>query len=204
MLRRIYDSMIESRLWTRSQALKPGVSEATAVPTALAVKANDIFTASPDGCTLYPVTQAETFVMAYDANNVRKMLAKVRRKHSHAVALAVVKECDFASAETTTLVQECLQDKLPIVWVVLTEQNFDPCSSIIEIDVDGHDAVAVFRVVSESLRRARNGGGPAIIHAHGAIKPLSGRSKDQPLQRFQAYLNARGLSTDDIHVLHNE
>lgn len=204
MLRRMYDSMIESRLWSQSQQLKPRVSEATAVPAALAVKANDTFFAPADGCTLYPVIHEETVVAAYEPENIRKGLMQVRRKHSHAMALAIVSESDFSSSETTTLVIDALRDRLPIVFLVLSDQRFDPESHVIEIDVDGHDAVAVYRVVSESIRRARNGRGPAVIHAHGATTPLSGKSQHQPLERFQAYLNARGLSTDDIHVLHRE
>lgn len=203
MLRQIYDSMIECRLWARSNGLIPVVSEATAVPTALAVKGNDIFAAPADGRTLYPITHEATSVIPYHPPTLKQLLEKTRRKHRHAVAVAVVMRNDFAARETTSLLAHAQAELLPTVFVVLTDVSFNPNSSVIEIDVDGHDAVAVFRVVSESIRRARNGRGPAVIHAHGSMTPLSASSQDNPLARFQAYLNAKGLSTDDIHVLHH-
>lgn len=196
--------MIESRLWSQAQELKPRVSEATAVAAALAVKANDIFAAPADGCTLYPVAHEDTLVSVYHAGRLRESLAGVRRKYTHAVALAIVPESELLSRTTETLVTEALRNKLPIIFLALTDKPFDPASSVMEIDVDGHDAVAVFRVLSESIRRARNGRGPAVIHAHGATTPLSGKLQHRPLERFQAYLNARGLSTKDIHVLHRD
>lgn len=204
MLRQIYDSMIECRLWARSNGFAPAVSEATAVPAALALKAHDIFAAPADGRTLYPITDEDTSVTAYQPAALKQALAETRRKHRHAVALAVVTERDFVAPGTASLLAESRTELLPIVFVVLTDRVFNPDAAVIEIDVDGHDAVAVFRVVSESIRRARNGRGPAVLHAHGATTPLSANSPDNPIARFQAYLNAKGLSTDSIHVLHHQ
>jgi hypothetical protein len=200
MLRHIYDSMIQSRLWAQSQGITPNISEATAIPAALSVKATDIFTAPADGRTLYPIVHKEIPVFAYDPATLREQLCNLRRKHSHGIALALVSESDFNSSGS--LFQEALAKHLPIVWVVLANRRFDPDAPVFEIDVDGHDAVAVFRVLSESIRRARNGRGPVVIHAHRANTPLSAESPDNPLGRFEAYLNAKGLSADDIHVLH--
>lgn len=203
MLRQMYDSMIECRLWSQSKGFLPVVSEATAVPAALSVKGTDVFAAPPDGRTLYPIIHKETKVIPYEPALLRKTLSKVRPTHRHAVALAVVSQPEFDTSATLALLSEAAQNHWPIVFLELSDRCFDPAAQVIEIDVDGHDAVAVFRVVSESIRRARNGRGPAVIHAHGATTPLSKNSFDNPLARFQAYLNAKGLSTDDIHVLHH-
>ncbi len=204
MLRQMYDSMIESRLWAQSKGFLPVVSEATAVPAALSVKATDLFIAPADGKTLYPILHKETLVLPFDPALIRRDLLKRRTNHHHCIALAVTTQSDFDSAATSALLAEAKQNLWPIVFLVLTDRQFNPDAPVIEIDVDGHDAVAVFRVVSESIRRARNGRGPAVIHAHGSTTPLSRNSYDNPLERFQAYLNAKGLSTDDIHVLHHE
>ena len=204
MLRQMYDSMIESRLWAHSKGFAPVISEATAVPAALAVKGTDIFAAPADGKTLYPIAQKETSILAYDPALLRKSLQKVRSKHRHAIALALVTEPTYDTNATADLLAEALENRCPIVFIVLTDRAFNPAASVVEIDVDGHDAVAVFRVVSESIRRARNGRGPAVIHAHGATGLLSAGTLGDPLARFQAYLNAKGLSAERIHVLHQE
>ena len=95
------------------------------------------------------------------------------------------------------------QDRLwPLVSIALTNGFFNPRSTIPEIDVDGHDAVAIFRVVSESLRRARNRSGPAIIHAHDATKTQLPDPLGDPLIRFERYLSAKGLTTQRLHVVH--
>lgn len=204
MLRQMYDSMIESRLWAQSKGFVPVVSEATAVPAALAVKGTDVFAAPADGKTLYPIAQKETSILAYDPPVLRKSLQTLRTRHRHGIALAVLTESAYDSASTASLVAEAQRNLWPIVFIVLTDQRFDPAAKVVEIDVDGHDAIAVFRVVSESIRRARNGRGPAVIHAQGATSPLSADTLGDPLARFQAYLNAKGLSTERIHVLHHE
>ena len=204
VLRQIYDSMIECRLWAKSKGFVPCVSEATAVPAALAVKATDIFAAPADGKTLYPITHSETTVVAYDPASLWEALPQLRRKHRHGIALAVTTESAFDADASKALLFEALENLWPIVFIVLSDRPFHPSAHVIEIDVDGHDAVAVFRVVSEAIRRARNGRGPAVIHAQGATTPLSANSQDNPLARFQAYLNAKGLSTEDIHVLHQD
>lgn len=204
MLRQIYDCMIESRLWARSRGFTSTISEATAVPAALSVKPSDVFAAPADGRTLYPVAHTQTAVIAYDPSHLHSALAQRRARHRNGIALAVMTEFEYDSAATRSLIANAHQNLWPIVFVVLSDRLFDPGAPVIEIDVDGHDAVAVFRVISESLRRARNGRGPAVIHAHGASTPLSSNSLGDPLSRFQAYLTAKGLSTEKIHVLHHD
>ncbi len=64
------------------------------------------------------------------------------------------------------------------------------------VTVDGEDAVAVYRVMQESVIRARMGGGPAVIWAmmsrsiHTAKLPRSA----QPIARLEHYLTARKIS----------
>jgi hypothetical protein len=60
--------------------------------------------------------------------------------------------------------------------------------------VDGEDAVAVYRVMQESVLRARNGGGPAVIWA--IMSPASTKLKrsQQPVARLETYLSARDIA----------
>ena len=64
------------------------------------------------------------------------------------------------------------------------------------LTVDGEDAVAVYRVMQESVLRARQGGGPSVLWA--VMTP--GRSlatlprSSQPISRLRSYLAARKIS----------
>jgi pyruvate dehydrogenase E1 component alpha subunit len=64
------------------------------------------------------------------------------------------------------------------------------------LTVDGEDAVAVYRVMQESVLRARQGGGPSVLWAvmtptrSVAAMPAS----CQPIARLRSYLKARKIS----------
>lgn len=64
------------------------------------------------------------------------------------------------------------------------------------LTVDGEDAVAVYRVMQESVLRARLGGGPAVLWAvmspRNAATPKLPRSS-QPVARLESYLSARNI-----------
>ncbi len=64
------------------------------------------------------------------------------------------------------------------------------------LTVDGEDAVAVYRVMQESVLRARFGDGPAVLWA--VMTPLHAASpklprSSQPVSRLESYLAARGI-----------
>lgn len=63
------------------------------------------------------------------------------------------------------------------------------------IIVDGRDAVAVYRVASEAIQRARSGRGPTLIECKGAENGLNGsiRGEHDPIVRMEAYLTRKGL-----------
>ena len=65
------------------------------------------------------------------------------------------------------------------------------------LTVDGEDAVAVYRVMQESVLRARFGSGPAVLWA--VVTPTSGAASKrprsiQPIARLESYLAARNIS----------
>ena len=103
--------------------------------------------------------------------------------------------------------------KLPILYVVETNLGDEiPPSSIQKVDdetnataakcgfpsisVDGHDAVAVYRVVQEAIARARKGGGPTLVDC----RTRRGQSRTtrqggiDPVLHMEQYLSKRGLS----------
>jgi TPP-dependent pyruvate/acetoin dehydrogenase alpha subunit len=75
------------------------------------------------------------------------------------------------------------------------------------IPVDGSDAVAVYRVTQEAVRRAREGHGPAVIECitsrASATEHLSGKDQtvqhvaQDPLMFMKQYLRRKKLWTDE-------
>ena len=63
------------------------------------------------------------------------------------------------------------------------------------LTVDGEDAVAVYRVMQESVLRARLGGGPAVLWA--VMTPTGDAAKmrrsSQPVARLEKYMTARKI-----------
>lgn len=81
------------------------------------------------------------------------------------------------------------------------------------ITVDGNDAVAVYRVASEAIHRARNGGGPTLIecktyrwYGHSEIDPAKYRQPEEvekwkakdPIPFMERYLQQHNLWSDDF------
>ena len=115
--------------------------------------------------------------------------------------------------------------KLPVVHVVqddlgdesvasrphTTARDSDSSAGAIpRLIVDGTDAVAVYRVAQEAVRRAREGHGPALIECknwrwvgHSDVSPTPSPSNPiqepglaDPLLSMEAYLKKRGLWSD--------
>ncbi len=201
MLRAMYDSMVESRLWAQSRNLVPVISEATAVAVAAVLHRTDTLAAPADGRTLYPVAHPETTIIPLDLAKIITVSQQARRRRRGAV-IAICPEPIFESPSFQQLLRDASDRLWPLVCVTLSNSFFNPRASTPEIDVDGHDAVAIYRVVSESLRRARNHRGPAVIHAHNAAKTQLPDPLGDPLIRFERYLAAKGLTTQSLHVVH--
>ncbi len=64
------------------------------------------------------------------------------------------------------------------------------------LTVDGEDAVAVYRVMQESVLRARMGGGPAVLWAAMTPAPAMGGAplSALPVARLRGYMTARKIS----------
>jgi TPP-dependent pyruvate/acetoin dehydrogenase alpha subunit len=81
------------------------------------------------------------------------------------------------------------------------------------ITVDGNDAIAVYRVATEAIHKARNGGGPTVIEAktyrwygHSEIDPAKYRDPEEverwkakdPIPFMERYLQKHSLWNDDF------
>jgi len=88
------------------------------------------------------------------------------------------------------------KNKLPIVFVLPhTPQTGDKSRDyeIPSIIVDGKDAVAVYRVSQEAVRRAREGHGPALICCAGL---QATQAATDPLAHMENYLRQKKLWSD--------
>jgi pyruvate dehydrogenase E1 component alpha subunit len=95
--------------------------------------------------------------------------------------------------------------KLPIVYIVESGAPLDGRATkthtqgVPTITVDGNDVVAVYRVSQESIRRAREGYGPAVIEARtldSSQRSANGSDSD-PLSFMENYLKQKKLWSDD-------
>ncbi|HEY4358985.1 MAG TPA: thiamine pyrophosphate-dependent enzyme [Acidobacteriaceae bacterium] len=77
----------------------------------------------------------------------------------------------------------------PLTWLVA--QKFAKNAHLPMLAVDGEDAVAVYRVVQESLIRARSGDGPAL--AWCVLNKRDGKGRSRPVTAMEKYLAVRGL-----------
>jgi pyruvate dehydrogenase E1 component alpha subunit len=120
-----------------------------------------------------------------------------------AMALAATQKLPFVSLVERSF-EARLQTNFPAASApyVGVDSTFYPV-----IPVDGCDAVAVFRVAQEAIRRAREGHGPAVIEcltsradvqARGAADRAAARHTAQdPISFMEQYLRKRDLWSDD-------
>lgn len=120
-------------------------------------------------------------------------LAFKTQKQSH-VALCLMGKEQLANIAWKEALAFAGKHKLPVVYVVQTLSSARklrrsaPGWAVPAITVDGSDVVAVYRVMQEAIRHARQGYGPTLIE--GML-----RGKD-PIGFMENYLRVRGLWSD--------
>lgn len=108
----------------------------------------------------------------------------------------VVVVADPNGAETFRRLTADPASRQSLTWT--TAQRAVTKSRLPILSVDGEDAVAVYRVMQESVLRARAGSGPAMIWAMlpaAADKPSRAKVA-APLARLEHYLQTRQISID--------
>ncbi len=135
---------------------------------------------------------ARGFQLSGDQRLVTAVLRVGEREEGWADVLS------YANAATIPLLVVCLDDdrgrpsKNPDK---LTWQNLSHVARRLRLpvlSVDGADAVAVYRVMQESVIRARMGGGPAVLWC---VLPRAGQDAPtaDPLRHMRRYLAVRNL-----------
>lgn len=104
--------------------------------------------------------------------------------------LPVVLVCQDATGGSVP--RKSTKQKEPLTWATMT--RFAKQISLPILAVDGDDAVAVYRVMQESVIRARYGGGPAVIWAVTTPPSTTLTRSQQPLARLESYLKVRNIA----------
>lgn len=133
------------------------------------------------------------------------------------VAIVLCREVSIPFPEWLDALSFSIRHRLAVVHVVQTvrrekvvaagnpfESQWEGLSSRLPtLLVDGDDALAVYRVGQEAVRRARQGRGPALIECQTANVPASGSPTlhaplllNDPLARLEAYLREKGFWSD--------
>ena len=117
---------------------------------------------------------------------IAKALIEQTRKSGNLVLFSVDREVSQA-AEWQDLLQVAAAHRLPILLVFassgasLVKQA--ESAGFAGIPVGGTDAVAVYRVATESIAQARKGNGPTLIECR-----FEGSETTDPIQKMQQYL----------------
>jgi len=99
------------------------------------------------------------------------------------------------------------QKKLPLLFIcdgAGAKNEFAPQSldyGVPGMIVDGHDVVAVYRVVSEAMTHARRGNGPTFVECRPWIVEDSGRRRrasGDPIRNMEKYLAGKGLFSKQV------
>jgi hypothetical protein len=110
---------------------------------------------------------------------------------AHAAQLPLLLACSDALGNRTPRTSVAKKTDPPLTFDAIS--RFASRIKLPVLTVDGEDAVAVYRVMQESVLRARMGGGPAVLWAIMSPAARLTRSS-QPIPRLAAYLAARKIS----------
>jgi pyruvate dehydrogenase E1 component alpha subunit len=116
------------------------------------------------------------------------------------------KKMSIASRRNLPLLIVCAHDSAPAIPPPRAQKNGNPQAlafGIPVIAVDALDVVAVYRVASESIARARQRRGPTLIEsvANSALNQAAtnGRSPHRDaIQVMEAYLSGKGLFSPEV------
>jgi TPP-dependent pyruvate/acetoin dehydrogenase alpha subunit len=126
-----------------------------------------------------------------------------RSKKSKRIAVIFCGGGTAGSSELATAMKQAGKKKLPMLFVResgIEEEDAEAWTrkfGFPAITVDGDDAVAVYRVATESIAHARRGNGPTLIDCktwpHGKGKRSGRGSGSDPIGNMEAYLTRKGL-----------
>lgn len=144
-----------------------------------------------------------SFTFARQLERILQAAAVDRSKKSRRIAVVFCGGGSAESRELATAMKRAGKKKLPMLFVRKSEIEEEDAEAWVNefgfpaITVDGDDAVAVYRVATESMAHARRGSGPTLIDCktwpHGKGKRSGRGSGSDPIRNMEAYLTRKGL-----------
>lgn len=129
-----------------------------------------------------------------------------KRRGDHHVAIGLYGDGGAEPNLLRDAVNFSVRHKLGLLHVVEVgnglPQLFSEYPDLPVLTVEGDDAVAVYRVAQEAIRRARQGRGPALIEclttaaASLSAPGVAFSPSDDPIARLESYLQQRGFWSD--------
>ena len=130
------------------------------------------------------------------------LLHRVQARGSLVVALVEAK----CIARNRQLLRVAHKQSLPIIYVQLEKALLKTSrkqTDIISIPVDKADVVAIYRVASEAIDKARRGAGPTLIQCVPfSLKKTSSanRHSQDPIRYMEYYLRKKNLWSDELNL----
>lgn len=214
-LKGLYATMLKCRMLKhRFRGIGPSGGEATEAAAAFDLGEKDIVAPGPRDAILQFIKGAEVRQIAESSKNARSKVSQESPSVQIILAtgMALANGSSKHPAITLTLTNAPAPDdgdwkeaiafaarrKLAIIYVVQTPDKSGVADGrfraraqecgLPAITVDGNDVVAVYRVMQECMRRARQGHGPAVIECN--------IGSSDPLLTMQSYLRQRNLWSD--------
>lgn len=132
-----------------------------------------------------------------------------KRRGDHYVAIGLYGDGGAEPNLLRDAVNFSVRHKLGLLHVVEVGNGLpqlgSECPDLPVLTVDGDDAVAVYRVGQEAIRRARQGRGPALVECLTTAPASLGipgvgfnppQPSDDPIARLETYLQQRGFWSD--------
>ena len=112
-------------------------------------------------------------------------------------------EADADEPKVAEALTTAIREKLPILFVFLpgktaSDKGKSKLPVFPRIPTDIEDAVALYRVASESMQRIRRGNGPALIEGVRFTDPALKASG--PIAKMEAYLRRKNLWKDSLRT----
>ncbi len=182
---------------------------------AVSLRAGDLVSSPPGSSFAFhpatllpgPADPAARVSMAVGAGLALRLAPGLRRasgRGSGAVAVCLIESSDLSSAMWRQTLRFVAEHEVPLLLIVApgkrpgssaSLQATSTSAGVPAFPVDAEDAVAMYRVIQESLGRLRAGDGPVLIQA---VRWQGGPDGDLPaVDRLRAQLIQRGLAVPE-------
>ncbi len=183
------DLLCSSAADTTAEALSP-IGKTGKIPGHVAPPVDSLLQAAAALARGLQAAGTDGLVLAYATAGAPEPGWQAALSWSHQARLPLILACADATGGTTPR-KSAKPKEAPLTWAAI--EKFAKQLHLPILAVDGEDAVAVYRVMQESVIRARYGGGPAVLWSIITPPATTLTRTHQPLARLERYLAARNI-----------